>query len=203
MAKCSTACDQAESPTRLRHASRRRARLTLLLVIAAACAPRRPVFVEPDWGDAPAPYPSEITEITREYRHCADRCTFEQLVLRRDGRATRRFVTAGRVDSMFTARIDSLTFVRLVVALDSARLFQPMIGAGEQVPLAVDSYLVSAASLCRRAITTWSPLAHGWTYATQAVLAIERAIAALRWQRQRSSDFQVSLRVAGDAVTAG
>ncbi len=171
-------------------------RLAALLLVAGtvACAPRRPPFVEPDWGDAPPPYPTEITEVTREYRHCATHCVVDRMVIRRDGQVTRRFTSAGRVDSVLTARIDSVAFIRLVVALDSAGLFRPMVGAGEQVPLAVDSYLVSAASLCRRAVATSSPLADGWSSASRAVLVIEQASARLRWIRPRVSEFQVSLR---------
>ena len=161
---------------------------SLILTIATvtglvACAPRRPPFVEPDWGDAPAPYPIEITEVTREYRHCADRCTYDRLVLRRDGAVTRRFFTATHLDSQLTARIDSMVFINLVVSLDKAGLFRPMVGAGEQVPLAVDSYLISAASLCRRAVATYSPLAGGWHPGSTAVLAVERATSNLRWSR--------------------
>jgi hypothetical protein len=174
----------------------RTAPTTAALILVAAvsgCAPHRPPFVEPDWGDAPPPYPIEITEVTREYRHCAAQCSFDRLVIRRDGQVTRRFSTAGRVDSVLTAQIDSLAFIRLVVALDSAGLFRPMVGAGEQIPLAVDSYLVSAATLCRRAVATYSPLADGWTPASQSVLVIERAASRLRWLRPHTSEYQISL----------
>ena len=170
----------------------RRAAL-LLAATALACAPRRPPFVEPDWGDAPPPYPTEITEVTREYRHCAAECRSDRLVLRRDGLVERRFVTSRRVDSVLVARIDSLEFIRLVEGLGRSGLFRPMVGAGEQVPLAVDSYLVSAASLCRRAVATYSPLADDWSPASAAVLLIERAIERLRWIRPRES-YQVSTR---------
>lgn len=159
--------------------------LATIATVAAlmGCAPRRPPFVEPDWGDAPSPYPIEITEVTREYRHCADRCTYDRLVLRRDGTVARRFFTATRLDSQVTARIDSMVFIDLVVSLDKAGLFRPMVGAGEQVPLAVDSYLISAASLCRRAVATYSPLAGDWYPGSAAVLAVERATSNLRWSR--------------------
>jgi hypothetical protein len=164
-----------------------------LLGVALGCAPRRPPFVEPDWGDAPPPYPSEVTEITREFRHCAQQCRFDRLVIRRDGEVTRRFSTAGRIDSILTARIDSVSFVRLVIALDSTGLFAPMVGAGEQIPLAVDSYLISAATLCRRAVATWSPLADaGWTPGSHAVLEIERALLLLRWRPPNAGVYQMS-----------
>lgn len=173
----------------------RTAGLIACLAIGLGCAPRRPPFVEPDWGDAPPPYPNEITEITREYRHCAQQCSFDRLVIRRDGQVTRRFLTAGRLDSVLTARIDSVSFVQLVVALDSTGLFAPMVGAGEQVPLAVDSYLVSAATLCRRAVATWSPLADaGWTPGGHAVLLIEQAAERLRWALPYTSVYQLSFR---------
>lgn len=174
--------------------------VALLALVTVAgligCAPRRPPFVEPDWGDAPAPYPTEITEVTREYRHCKERCTFERLVLRRDGIAVRRFFTVDKIDSMLVARIDSLSFADLVVSLSQAGLFRPMVGAGEQVPLAVDSYLISAASLCRRAVATYSPLSVDWYPGSSAVLAIERATGTLRWVRpgrERKPDVQLSV----------
>lgn len=170
--------------------------LTLVALAAAiGCAPRRPPFVEPDWGDAPAPYPNEITEITREYRHCAERCTFDRIVLRRDGVASRHFITVTKVDSVLIARIDSLSFVELVSSLRQAGLFRPMMGGGEQVPLAVDSYLISAASLCRRAVATYSPLSFDWYPGSNAVLAIERATSMLRWirpARGRGDEVQLS-----------
>lgn len=164
----------------------------LLATGLAACAPRRPPFVEPDWGDAPSPYPVEITEITREYRHCAARCSFDRMVFRRDGTVTRRFFTEDRLDSLLTARIDSLGFIELVTALDRAGLFRPMGGAGEHVPLAVDSYLISAATLCRRAVATYSPLSGDWYPGSQAVLAVERAVSRLHWMRWRPDDAQLS-----------
>ncbi len=165
--------------------------LPLLAATTLACAPRRPPFVEPDWGDAPAPYATEIIEVTRDYRHCAAECSSDRLVIRRDGRVERRFVTSKRVDSIFIARIDSLEFVRLVEGLSKAGLFQPMQGAGEQVPLAVDSYLVSAASLCRRAVATYSPLADDWSNrGSAAVLLIQRIIDRLQWSPPRL--FQLS-----------
>ena len=173
--------------------------LLLTIVVVAglvACAPRRPPFVEPDWGEAPSPYPVEITEVTREYRHCAERCTYDRLVLRRDGTVSRRFSTTTHLDSLLTAQVDSLTFIELVVSLDKAGLFRPMVGAGEQVPLAVDSYLISAASLCRRAVATYSPLSGDWYPGSQAVLAVERATSNLRWNRPNRRvlpEVQVSL----------
>lgn len=165
----------------------RRRLLLLSALLIVGCAPRRPPFVEPDWGDAPPPYPTEITEVTREYRHCATECSSDRVVIRRDGLVLRRFSTSRRVDSVLVARIDSLAFIRLVVGLDSAGLFRPMIGAGEQVPLAVDSYLVSAATLCRRAVATYSPLANDWSPASAAVLLVERVIERLHWSRPRES----------------
>jgi len=147
------------------------------------CAPRRPPFVEPDWGNAPEPYNTEITEITREYRHCATICTYDRVVLRRDGMATRQFLTANHVDSLFYARIDSLAFIRLVDAMTSARFFHPMEGAGEHVPLAVDSYLISAASLCRRAVISYSPLAFSPYPAAPVVVLLQEAAESLHWGR--------------------
>jgi len=168
--------------------------LAALLVAGIGCAPHRPPFVEPDWGDAPSPYPIEITEVTREYRHCRDQCAFDRIVFRRDGTVSRRFSTGTRLDSTLTARIDSLAFIDLVVALDRAGLFRPMDGAGEHVPLAVDSYLISAASLCRRAVATYSPLSNDWYPGSRAVLAVERAASGLHWVRCCRDNVQLSAR---------
>ncbi len=165
------------------------------LAVLAGCAPRRPPFIEPDWGEAPAPYPAEITEVTREYRHCSDKCTFDRITLRRDGIAIRKFLTVNRLDSVLAARIDSVSFVELVSTLSQAGFFRPMIGAGEQVPLSVDSYLISAASLCRRAVATYSPLSPDWYPGSNAVLAIERTTSGLRWvrpDRANKPDVQLS-----------
>ena len=168
--------------------------LATLLLGLLACAPHRPPFVEPDWGDAPSPYPVEITEVTREYRHCREQCTFDRMVFRRDGTVSRRFSTGTRVDSTLSASIDSTAFIELVVALDRAGLFRPMGGAGEHVPLAVDSYLISAATLCRRAVATYSPLSNDWYPGSRAVLAVERAASGLHWVRCCRGDLLLSAR---------
>jgi hypothetical protein len=181
----------ASQPVRL-EALLRHLPAALLVLGLSACAPHRPPFVEPDWGDAPSPYPSEITEVTREYRHCAEHCSFDRMVFRRDGTVIRRYLTGGHLDSLLSARIDSLAFVELVISLDKAGLFRPMAGAGEHVPLAVDSYIVSAASLCRRAVTTYSPLASDWYLGSEAVLAVERAASGLHWVRCCRPELQLS-----------
>lgn len=155
----------------------------LLALSLLACAPRRPPFVEADWGTAPAPYGTEITEITREYRHCAATCTYDRVVFRRDGVATRQFLTANHLDSLFYAQIDSAAFVHLVDALADAGFFRPMEGAGEHVPLAVDSYLISAATLCRRAVASYSPLASGGYTVAPVVVLLQDATRSLRWGR--------------------
>lgn len=186
----------AERSLQLRSHARRLA-LVAFFAGALGCAPRRPPFVEPDWGDAPPPYPAEVTEVTREYRHCARDCRFERLVFRRDGEVTRRFMTGKHVDSLFTARIDSTAFVAMVHSLTALGFFRPMEGAGEHVPLAVDSYLISAATLCRRAVATYSPLAFDLYPTDRAVLVIERAMASLRWSRCCPPGIAVSARTMG------
>jgi len=177
----------------------------LALVVAAhlACAPRRPPFVEPDWGEAPPPYPAEVTEVTREYRHCAQVCRFERIVLRRDGTVSRRFATGKHIDSLFTAQVDSTTFIALVRSLTELGFFRPMEGAGEHVPLAVDSYLISAATLCRRAVATFSPLAFDPFPNDRAVLAVERALVGVRWRRCCSTGFAVSARTPAATARSG
>lgn len=135
------------------------ARLTpgLLIAVLGACAHVQPEFVEPNWGDAPAPYTSEVTEVTLDYRHCgakAAECTSERIVFRRDGQAQRAFFTSARRDSILAGTVDSVSYVQLVEYLRSANHFLGSGGGGHE-PLSVDSYIVSGASLCRRAIKAY------------------------------------------------
>jgi hypothetical protein len=124
--------------------------LPALALLASACAISRPAFVEPAWGDAPPPYPSEVTEITSEHRVCdKDRCHFERYLFRRDGRAEHTYSTGDRPDSAYFGRIDSLTFVKLANSVRGP-LFGDRYESENHEPLAEDSYLFSVASLCRR-----------------------------------------------------
>lgn len=129
----------------------------VVVLCSSACAISRPAFVEPAWGDAPPPYPAEVTEITSEHRVCLKgKCTFERYIFRRDGRAEHSYSTGDRTDSLYYGRIDSLTFVKLVSSVRGP-LFGLYAGDAENhLPLATDSYLFSVATLCRRQVVTTS-----------------------------------------------
>jgi hypothetical protein len=103
-------------------------------------------------------------------------------------------MTGKHVDSLFTATLDSTEFVAMVRSLTALGFFRPMEGAGEHVPLAVDSYLISAATLCRRAVATYSPLAFDPYPTDRAVLVIERALTSLHWSRCCPPGIAVSAR---------
>jgi hypothetical protein len=123
----------------------------------AGCTRLQPEFVEPAWGDAPAPLVAEVTEVTLEHRHCATgapRCITDRLVFRRDGKASRTLLTGNTRDSLMLGRVDSAAFARLVEVLRTANHFHGRADRRHE-PLTVDSYLVTAASLCRRAITNY------------------------------------------------
>jgi hypothetical protein len=126
-------------------------------LLVSACAISRPAFVEPAWGNAPPPYPSEVTEITSEHRVCLKRkCTFERYTFRRDGTAQHSYATGDRPDSLYLGRIDSLTFEKLASSVRGP-LFGPYPGeADNHLPLATDSYLFSVATLCRRQVVATS-----------------------------------------------
>jgi hypothetical protein len=131
---------------------------SLLLVLTAAsggCARHQPEFVEPAWGDAPAPYPSEVVEITYEHRHCgrnASACSLERVVLRRDGRATRIRTHPDSLETHQVGTVDSLTFVSLAARLSESGFFHRADGYARHEPLRIDSYIITAASFCRRAV---------------------------------------------------
>ena len=78
--------------------------LLALALGCSACVIARPAFVEPEWGDAPPPLVSEITEVTLSHRTCAPRCRDERITLRRDGRADRTYWTGKTADSLYLAR---------------------------------------------------------------------------------------------------
>jgi hypothetical protein len=126
----------------------------LLPIIVSACVMSRPIFVEPKWGGAPPPLPSEVTEITWELRTCRSSCRDEEIVLRRDGRASRTFGNEKRVDSLFLATIDSVTFRGLVGDLVRYGLFAGADDDGSHEPLATSSVVMSVATLCRRRVAS-------------------------------------------------
>ncbi len=157
--------------------------LGFLVVMSSACFASRRQFVEPRWGDAPAPLNSEITDITVEHARCRSNCVYERIVFRRDGRATRTFRTGGRVDSLFTASIDSLKFARLATGVLRSDFFNSPESDGHQEPLASESYVVSAASLCRRRVVT---IGQAWIqggHYMAVLVPIDSAGAAMKWER--------------------
>ena len=152
------------------------------LVVLASCFASRPPFVEPRWGNAPPPLPFEITEITREHRRCTTNCTYERIAFRRDGRASREYVTGKRRDSLFVARIDSAAFAHLATSILQAGFFSAPEDDGHQEPLASESYVVSAATLCRRrALTIGQAWIQSGHYLTVRV-AIDSTVRALGWE---------------------
>jgi hypothetical protein len=128
----------------------------LVLASSGGCAPTRPVFVEPSWGDAPPPHPEQIAEITLDRSRCSDKCRSTRVQLRRDGRAELQYLTTGREDSLFYADIDPTTFRRLAAQLVADSLFQGR-GADPGVlePFATSGTVVSASILCRRFVDQW------------------------------------------------
>jgi len=120
------------------------------IAFLSACAISRPEFVEPKWGNAPAPLPSEVTEITWELRTCSSNCRDEEVVLRRDGRASRAYKTRRKLDSLFVARIDSASFAALADLIVRRGFFAGSDGDGAHEPLATKSLVMSVATLCRR-----------------------------------------------------
>jgi hypothetical protein len=128
----------------------------LLLASSVGCAPTRPAFVEPSWGDAPPPSPEQIAEITLHRSQCSGKCRSTQVKLRRDGRAELQYLTSSRSDSLFYASVDSTTFRRLATQLVVDSLFQGK-GADPGVlePFTTSGTVVSASILCRRFVDQW------------------------------------------------
>ena len=154
--------------------------ISVMGLLLLGCALSRPEFQEPRWGNAPAPLASEITEITKSRRSCTiGSCRDERIVLRRDGLVSHEFQTGKLVDSLFVARIDSVAFLALAGELRKLGFF----GGGEEEgsfqPLASESTVISAATLCRRKTGIV-----GVASTSQDVLdAIDEAVAKLSWQR--------------------
>ena len=130
--------------------------LSILTASLAACAPTRSAFVEPSWGDAPAPLPEQIAEITLDRTRCTGSCRSTRLVLRRDGRAELTHLTGRREDSLFVAEIDSTTFRALSSRLVADSLFRGK-GAdpGLLEPFATSGTVLSASIICRRFVEQW------------------------------------------------
>jgi hypothetical protein len=155
-------------------------KVLVLGVLLAACAVSRPEFVEPRWGDAPPPLPTEVTEITQTRRVCsASSCRDERIVLRRDGWASRDYGFRHTIDSSFVARMDSLVFLRLAEALRAHNFFTGSDDDGALQPLASASTVISVATLCRRKTMEWNN--DDVTVNIKADLAT--AVASLQWSR--------------------
>jgi hypothetical protein len=152
---------------------------------STACTSPRP-FAEADWGTAPAPYAAEVTEITLEHQVCrpaAAACTTEHLQLRRDGRASREFRTGRRMDSLLTGSVDSSAFADLSARLAATDFFTRSGTGARHEPLATDSYVASVASLCRRAVQSFSLRDYGGRAPAEAIALIERTGAQVSWAR--------------------
>ena len=154
--------------------------LPLLALLLLDCAISRPQFTEARWGDAPAPRPEEITEVTQGRRLCSrTSCVDEKVVLRRDGRASRTVTTKNGPDSLFVAVVDSVAFRALGQALVDRGFFTPGEDEGSFEPLASSSAAVSVATLCRRKVKTL----HVSLPAQGALAVMDSAVAHLSWRR--------------------
>jgi hypothetical protein len=159
-------------------------RAALILVAGSpGCAPARSAFVEPSWGDAPAPLPEQIAEITFDRTRCTDRCRSTRIVLRRDGHAELTHLTGRRQDSLFVAAIDSTTFRALAGRLVADSLFRGR-GADPGVlePFATSGTVLSASIICRRFVDQWDErrLAPG-TRGGRLIAAVDSVTRSLSW----------------------
>lgn len=162
-------------------------RISLAILTAVlGCAPTQPRFVEPAWGHTPAPYAIEVTEITLEVRRCpptGPHCADQQFVFTRDGGATQAFAHSGRIDSAFTGRIDSLTFIQLASFLRDQRFFGSSSSGGHELT-AVRSFVVSSATLCRRATASYASF-EGEPSPPTVPARLLGAAAQVTWSRYR------------------
>jgi hypothetical protein len=157
----------------------------LLLASSMGCAPARPAFVEPSWGDAPPPSPEQIAEITLDRSRCSEKCRSTHVKLRRDGQAELQYLTSSRSDSLFYASVDSTTFRRLATQLVVDSLFQGK-GAdpGLLEPFATSGTVVSASILCRRFVDQWDERRVGPSSRPARIIAsIDSVIRHLAWRR--------------------
>ena len=123
--------------------------------------------------------PAEVTEITLEHMRCRHACSYERVSLRRDGHASRTFSTGKHLDSTLVATIDSLTYRSLASRLAEEHFLTRYDGDGYHQPLATESYVVSAATLCRRAVGTFSSSDPAKVLAVPQV--IDSVVAGLPW----------------------
>ena len=143
----------------------------------------RPEFVEPKWGTAPPPLPSEITEITWERRSCRGSCQEEAVVLRRDGHAQRMVRHGKHLDSLFSATIDSATFISLAAEVIRRNLFTGSDDDGFHEPLANNSLMISAATLCRRRVSVVQEPPPRGVSGPFPEAAIDSVARGLRWEK--------------------
>jgi hypothetical protein len=163
----------------------RRILLCLLLLPCSGCFAARPLYNEPRWGNAPPPVPAEITEITRDHLVCTRgaRCQSERVVFRRDGLARREFTTGHNSDSLFFANVDSAQFRWLAQQLIAGNLFGEGDDEGHHEPLANESYVISAATLCRRRTVTIGGMILQLGRLSAVRLAIDSVTGAVTWNR--------------------
>ena len=104
-------------------------------------------------------------------------------MLRRDGRASRAFATDKRLDSLFVARIDSVSFAALAGEIAKRGFFLGSDGDGAHEPLTTRSLVMSVATLCRRrasAVFVEIPRAIS---TPQPQSAVDSVAKALSWKR--------------------
>ena len=162
----------------------------LLPLCLAACLSSPPLYNEPTWGSAPAPVGYEVTEVTEDHLRCLQRprCQNEQIVFHRDGLASRIFRSGTEIDSVFMARIDSVSFAALARSLIELHFFTESDGfAGHHEPLANESYVLTAATLCRRAYRTLS--APPRNFEAPFLRPVDSLTAATKWQGPLRAEF--------------
>ena len=141
----------------------------------------RPAFQEPQWGDAPPPLASEITEITLTHRLCRGVCTEERIAFRRDGLAARSFWTRNNEDSSFNASIDSAAFAQLAAQFLRHDFFRGHREGEDEALFSNDVYVLSVATLCRRKTDT---VGTPWLrFGTELRVAVDTVVSSLAWER--------------------
>jgi hypothetical protein len=169
---------------------RRSGALTLLWVVTSGCYLSRPAFVEPQWGDAPAPAADQIAEITRDHVQCTlNSCRHTKLILSRDGRASQVYSTREGVDSFFVGQIDSVAFRALAQGFVRLGFF----GLSEDDtfnPVASDATMTSASILCRRKVRVvdesipTKPDAYPWREDDRRVqVLVDSIVGVVHWGR--------------------
>lgn len=157
-----------------------------IIGLLLGCAAHQAPFQEGAWGDAPAPYPAEVVEITLEHQWCGHQlgCVRDNLVLRRDGRATHQ-VTAQDKDGSYLehGEVDSTVFIQLVESLRQDSFFRSSNTGVRHEPLSSNSYILSAATFCRRAVRGFDFSDKSSRPRPSEIAAIEAAAGAIAWRK--------------------